>query len=353
MESKQLKICYFPGREATYMRTRVLLKAIPESGMELLDCSYPKKNVFRYLYGFAKFLKYKRNADIIFVGFLGQHLIPVIRIFTRKKIVFDAFLSVYQTLAYDRNRIRPNGILAGFVKYFEKLSCDLSDLIILDTQEHINYFVDQYGIERGKCRHVLVGCDDELLNASSKPPASNQFIVHFHGEYQRVHGAKYIIEAAKLLPHIKFQMIGSGKGQPECVALMEKYNLENIKFYDSVPYDQLIHFMSQASVCLGLLGDSDKVQLAIPIKVYEALAMGKPVITADTPAIAELLTHKENVYLCKAGDPQSIAAAIQELFDDQLLRDQIGESGRRLFQEKCTPKMIGEDLKSILEEMTS
>ena len=55
------------------------------------------------------------------------------------------------------------------------------------------------------------------------------------------------------------------------------------------------------------------------------MAMGKPIITADTPAIRELLTHKKDIYLCSPADPKAIAASIEELRNDEPLRKKIGE----------------------------
>ena len=82
-----------------------------------------------------------------------------------------------------------------------------------------------------------------------------------------------------------------------------------------------------------------------------AIAAQKPLITADTPAIQEIFTHKENAYLCKAGDPKSLADAIIQLYKNDGLRQKISQNGYKLFNEKCTPEQIGKKLERILAKI--
>ncbi|MGH9986490.1 MAG: glycosyltransferase, partial [Nitrososphaeraceae archaeon] len=108
-----IRVCFFPGRESSYARSRVLLTGLRAAGLIVHDCSSAKKNRLRYLISVVRFLRSKHKCDIIIVGYFGQFLVPIVRLFTRKKIVFDTFLSAYQTLAFDRKVINPKGIGAA------------------------------------------------------------------------------------------------------------------------------------------------------------------------------------------------------------------------------------------------
>jgi len=350
--AKPLKICYLPGRETSYSRNRVLIKAMREAGFTVLDCSYGKKNFWRYIISFFRFLKQKHQCDIIFVGFLGQFLMPMVKIFTRKKILFDAFLSVYQTMAHDRKSIKPKGILASLARFSDKFSCRLADSVIIDTRQHVEYFVKEYNISNDKIKRILVGSDDTVFTPRDEPPG-NDFIVHFHGAFQALHGAKHIVEAAILLPDIEFQLIGEGKELDVCRTRAKTKGLKNINFIPPVEYEQLPEHMSRATICLGIFGDEQKAGLVIPHKVYEALAMGKPLITCDSPSMRELLTDRENAILCKCADAKSLAEAIVLLQGDPELRQKVAENGYRLFKEKCTPAAIGNNLLQVIQELDS
>lgn len=345
-----MNICYLPGRESSYVRTRVLLHGMRSAGLTVFDCSFPKRARYRYLVSFCKFLFYKGKSDVVFVGFLGQPLMPLVRLFTRKKIIFEAFLSVYQTLAYDRKSIAPGGLIAKIVRFFERLSCRLSDVVLLDTNQHIDYFLKEYHLDRQKFRRLFLGADDTLMYPRPQDSAGD-FLVHFHGEFQALHGAKYIVEAARLLPEINFQMIGKGKELAYCLELAKRHDLKNIRFIPPVRFDLLPGYIHQAAVCLGIFGETQKTRLVIPLKVYEALAMGKPIVTADTPAVRELLTHRENVYLCEAANPASLANAIKELYSDGSLRQRIANNGFEIFQKKCSPQILGQEVLKISREL--
>ncbi|MEE8113722.1 MAG: glycosyltransferase, partial [Nitrososphaerales archaeon] len=84
-----------------------------------------------------------------------------------------------------------------------------------------------------------------------------------------------------------------------------------------------------------------------------ALAMGKPLITGDSPAARELLKDGETAILCKLGDPQALAEAILRLKADPALQAQIGKEGNRLFQNHATPKVLGSLFASLIQEAAS
>jgi len=347
--STDIKICYWPGRESNYSRNRVLLKAMYATSLNVLDCSAAPKDLFRYFKSFLKFLRSYQKCDIVLIGFLGHFLVPIARIFTRKPIIFDSFVSIYMTMCLDRKKFNPNGILAVLAKWIDKKSCQLADIIICDTNEHIKYFTENYNIDPKKFIRLWVGSDESIMHPQShileKPN-----LIHFHGEFQSLHGIETIIAAASLIPEAHFRLIGKGETRKQCEEIVFSLKLYNVEFMDPVPYEQLPRLMSEAKICLGIFGESIKTQSVIPHKIFEALAVGRPLITADTPASRELLTHKENAYLCNTANAESLAAAIRELQSNEELRQSIAEKGHKTFQEKCSFNVLGNEIQSIIEE---
>jgi len=341
-------ICYLPGREASYSRTRVLLNGMKAAGLHVLDCSSEKKSFLRYLVSFFKFLKYKSKCDVIFVGFLGQFLVPLVKLFTRKKIIFDAFVSVYQTMVFDRKKFRPNGLFSKLSRFIDEYSCRCADVVFLDTQQHIDFFASEYSLPREKLNKLLVGSDDTIMFPQDLP-ANEPFTVHFHGEFQALHGIEYIIRAAKLLPEIQFQIMGRGRMLNAC--LKEAEDASNIRFLPPCGYEQLPKYIARADISLGIFGATQKAQRVIPHKVYEAMACRKAIITADSPAAEELLVDGEHALFCKPADHQGLADAIKKLKSDPALRNQIAENAYNLFTEKCVPRVLGEKIKILTEEL--
>jgi glycosyltransferase involved in cell wall biosynthesis len=81
--------------------------------------------------------------------------------------------------------------------------------------------------------------------------------------------------------------------------------------------------------------------MTVQNKIYEGLAMGKPVITGDGPAVRRQLVHGENVYLCERANPRSLVEAIEALKKNPELRQSIGTKGHSLYCERFTPSVLG------------
>ena len=78
------------------------------------------------------------------------------------------------------------------------------------------------------------------------------------------------------------------------------------------------------------------------------MAMKKPFITSDTPAMREFLIDKKDVLFCKSADPKDLADKIMQLKNDPTLRNTIAENGYELYKSRFTPKAIGLDLLNMI-----
>ncbi len=349
---------YFGVYNPAYSRNRVLIKGLKANGVEIIECRTSAKDGLKYLKLFWKFIL-SPGFDLMIVGFPGQEVMFMARVLTRKKIIFDAFTSHYEGYILDRRYFDKNSLRAKYYRFVDKYSCRLADLVLLDTQAHIDFFVKEYDLPVSKFRRIFVGTDTDVfypanLDANQSPStmlrASRQFTVHFHGSYVPLQGISYIIKAAKLLENdnIKFNLIGRGQTYTHDRKLAESLQAGNINFMDDVAYNKLPKFMNQADIVLGIFGDSPKTQSVIPNKVYEALAMQKPIITADTSAIKELLTDRKNVILCQVADAESLAAKILELKNNPNLRGRIAQKGYEIFKLKASEEKLGGELIKVL-----
>jgi glycosyltransferase involved in cell wall biosynthesis len=87
----------------------------------------------------------------------------------------------------------------------------------------------------------------------------------------------------------------------------------------------------------------------IPNKVFQALASGTPVVTADTPAVRELLTHDQDALLVPPGDAPALAREIERLRLDEQLATRIGAAGRRTFVERASEEQLGRQWRALVE----
>jgi glycosyltransferase involved in cell wall biosynthesis len=106
--------------------------------------------------------------------------------------------------------------------------------------------------------------------------------------------------------------------------------VSNVRFLGKHQYEELPALMAASHLCLGVFGTSGKAARVIPNKVFDALAVARPVLTADTAAVREVLTQSENAFLCPAGDAEALATAIIAVKADDRSR-RVAEHGHDLF----------------------
>jgi len=310
------------GREPSYTRNSVILDGLRSAGVEVIDYTDSSGSyALRYARSIARFAaRPPREADAIFVGFFGQPLVPVISRLSRKPIVFDAFLSGYDTMCFDRKRFRPGSLPGRFFYRLDKSSCERSDLVLLDTGQHVRYFVETFGLDSDKFEWVPVGADPALFS-----PREARAAAMLAGESD-----------------IHFTVVGTGQESGAIQRLAGSLGLRNTDFIDWVPYERLPDRIAAADVCLGgHFGTVEKSRRVIAGKEYQFLAMAKPTIAGDNPANRELLTDGRDALLVRMGDARAIADAVLRLRDDVALRESIARNGYECFLRRATPEIIG------------
>ena len=334
------KVCYFGYFDPEYSRNRVLRQGLKENGVEIVDCRSREKGIRKYYELYNKHKKIKKDGyDVLLVGFPGHLAAILARFLTRKKIIFDCFTSLYDSAVYDRKKAGKISLIAGYYWLLDYLSCRLADTVLLDTNAHIDYFVKTFHLPRSKFIRVFVGTDEKLAARvrERKRSERDRLIIHFHGSYIPLQGVEYILEASKLLlgAPVKFRMIGT--------RIKNRFgggDYPNVEFLDNVPYAELFDYIADADICLGIFGDTEKAKRVIPNKVFEAIAVGRPVITADTPAIRELLSDNENVILCRLADPKDLVEKVKMLVENYEFRDCVAKRGLNVFLKMLNAKNI-------------
>lgn len=350
-----MRILFISGREPTYVRNAMMLKCLKRSGVEIIDCtdssvSYPA----RYVTVLTKYLSSRKNdVDLIYIGFFGQPLVPLIRMLTDKPILFDAFLSAYDTMCFDRKKFKPASLAGKFFYWLDKYSCDCSDRILLDTESYVDYFTGTFGLQKEKFQKIFVGADDSIFFPRDAQREDHRFRVFYYASYLPLHGTEYIVKAAGMLApnrEIEFQIVGKGPQHKAIRQLADSMGITNINFIDWIPYEELPQEIAKADICLGgHFSDIEKAKRVIAGKTYQFIAMKKPVIVGDCAGNRELFTDRENALMVKMADAEALANAIMELRDDVALRERIAEEGYRTFMQRCNIDAIRRELQQVIQ----
>ena len=147
-------------------------------------------------------------------------------------------------------------------------------------------------------------------------------------------------------PWNQFRVVGSG--QLEHVLRSRPPNVDWVRW---VEYPKLPAQVQACGCALGIFGTTAKARRVIPNKVFQALACGAPVITADTPAIHEL--GEDALVLVPPGDAQALADAVRLLAGDSALRAGLSAPGLTAYSERASEAILGARWRALIEGSSS
>jgi glycosyltransferase involved in cell wall biosynthesis len=355
-------------------RVRILLRGLRENGVELIECHreiwggvedksrlagrFVKLRIaWRWLVAYPvlvwRYLRLPRH-DAVLVGYLGHLDVLVLWPFARLRrvpVVWDAFLSLYDTMVNDRKLLGPGNPLARVLRAWEWLACRAVNCVLLDTRAHADYFADCYNIPPDRMGNVHVGVEPEFFHPAGRTAGNGKEppVILFYGQCIPLHGISIILQASQDAAGLPLHWILIGKGQEEgkIQNLLQDTSVKNVEWIPWVPYERLIEYIRRSDICLGIFGTSGKADRVIPNKVFQTIACAKPLITRDSSAIRELLSpDMPGVYLVKSGNSGALLAAIRQFIEER--SDLALISLHAGAQEQIQPATIGKQLVSLL-----
>ena len=348
-----MTVCYFGIYNKNYARNKIIIAGLRENGINVIECNSKKPSLLKYFNLIGQYWKIKNKFDIIIVGFPGQIVMILAKLFCRKKIIFDAFTSIYDSYVCDRKLISHKSLKAKYYYFLDWLSCRLADKVLLDTETHIDYFVKTFKIRKAKFICLYVGSTPEIFYPKKIAQKKDKFIVHFHASGIPLQGIEYVLDAAKELENVIktcFNIIGGIQMVSAVQKRLALHDYKNVNFIASVSISELAQYINQADISLGIFGNSQKTKRVVPNKVFEALACKKPVITAKTAAVQEIFKDKEHLLFCRLADGKDLAQKILKLKKDVNFRNQIARNGYKLFIDRFIPKEIVKPLVRIIKK---
>ena len=339
-----MTVCFFGNYIPDYPRIIVLKKGLEANGIKVLECHTRKTGFGKYLDLWQQHRKIKNEYDVLLVTMAAYTLVPFARFIARKKLIFDAFVSL--KLSYEDRGIAGGG-------FWDVVGSRHADKVLLDTNAQIDYFVSNYNLPHEKFIRVFASANPDIFHPMSSTPSEKRtFVVHWHGHIVPFHGVETVIAAARLLKEkkdIEFHITTRFNSKYEKIKRQAE-GLENIRFFPETSYLGLAKAINDSDVVLGIFGANKKAELVIPNKIFEAVACARPVITRDSSAIRELF-DETTMRFCKAASPKDLADSILALYNDANLRKILSENAHKLFLEKLTPVILGSPVGALVEEL--
>ncbi len=311
------------------------------------------RTYYRLLQGYRQIGDY----DVMVLGYPGQLDVYLARVLTwlrRKPLVLDVFMSIY-LIASERELTSKHPITARLIYWVEKLALHLPDLLIQDTAEYVAWLQKTYGLNPARFRLVPTGADDRVFcpfEASKRD--DGLFHVLYYGTFIPNHGVEHIVEAARILrdeTDIHFELVGDGPDKAQSETLIEEYGLTNIVLADWVDKQSLPRKIAEADVCLGVFGATPQSMMTVQNKIYETLAMAKPLITGESTTVRTVLKDGEHLLLCRRQDPFSLAEMILHLKTRPNLQARLAKQGRERYVSEFTTTALGQRFSTHLDAL--
>jgi glycosyltransferase involved in cell wall biosynthesis len=375
-----VRVCYFGTYRANYSRNKIMIAALRSAGVEVIECHQPLWHGIedrvqavqgkwlslsfwlRVLRTYGRLLIHYRklgSSDVLMVGYPGQIDVFLARIlawFRGIPLVWDVFMSTY-LIAAERGLDERSPFTVKLLGWVEGAALHLPDLLIQDTAQYVDWFHKTYRIPAGRFQLIPTGADNRVFHpveTKISEKDAGAFDVIYYGTFIPNHGILSIIEAARLLRRenaFRFHLIGDGPDREKAQRLAKKYELDNVTFLAWLEQSELVNQVAKADVCLGAFGSTPQSMMTVQNKVYEGLAMRKPIVTGDSPAVQENFTHGTHVYLVARENPQAIAEALRTLKNNPALCKAMSQAGYQLFQSKFNLEAIGKKARSHLESV--
>ena len=154
-------------------------------------------------------------------------------------------------------------------------------------------------------------------------------------------GVELILKLAPLCPWANFHVVG---GTDRDLAKWKSFSgssaISNLTWHGRVPHADVPRFLSSFDVALlpmqhrvatSASNNSDIASWTSPLKLFEYMAAGLPIIASDLPVLREVLKHEVNSLLCDAHDPLSWRRELVRLRDSTNLRLKLGSKAKQEF----------------------
>ena len=323
---RKKNVVYITVKNEDYIRTAQIKRILEENAESFTVYSSDKNNPFTRALDIRERLRSIdfENADVVIVGFLPQLIWRnVIKRIPQKPIIAEMFLSLYDTIVFDRKLVARTGIIARISKALDKRVVKEADLIVTDTKADSEYFAKEFGEDISKFETLYLEAVLNFAEGCSKEDVEPKSVIYF-GTGLPLQGTEYVAKAFKLLSRdhgYKCVYIGglggmSRKIREEFISCVEIPSVHGcIEYHKWTAPESLYEYIKKAQVCLAghFAPDIDKADRTIPGKAMIYEAMGKGMILGDTKANREFFTSNEKHIFVSRGNEKSIVDAVLKL----------------------------------------
>jgi glycosyltransferase involved in cell wall biosynthesis len=183
----------------------------------------------------------------------------------------------------------------------------------------------------------------------------NHFVVSYIGTHGMAHALDKVMLAADRLrdQKILFLFVGEGAEKEKLIRIKEEMGLDHVRFIDRQPRAKIPFFIAVSDVCLVSLSSTDFFSYALPSKLFEFMACGRPLILSTKGASRQLIEEAQCGIGVEPEQPEALAEAILKLHRDPILGTRLGRNGRQYVAAHMDRRKFALQYEQILEAVVS
>jgi len=201
-----------------------------------------------------------------------------------------------------------------------------ADAVVCLSASLKQYLVDNMGVSE---KSVFIIPDAVKRGWFDIKKNAGEFIC-YTGSLYNWKGVDTLISAMKYLHGERLLIVGGGERLEGLRRLAAVEGVaERVSFAGAVPHSSIPEYLSMAKVLVLPNIAEGPSEFSSPLKLFEYMASGVPIVASDIQSFKEILTHKRNALLFEPGSPEALASAIKEILRNRDLAEGIAKSAKR------------------------
>jgi len=222
------------------------------------------------------------------------------------------------------------------IEQLEYFCLEHADTIVVPSQM-IQKFLIHKGIHKDKIHIITNGA--EIPESQPRPEAAPEKYVIYFGALQNWQGVDTLLRAFRLLQDLDLKLVVCSSHKPRhskaYLKFAEKIGLQDkIIWQYQLPKQELYAWIEHALCSVAPLKECSRnlEQGCSPLKIFESMAVGTPVIASDMPVTREIISHEGLGKLIRADRPMELARAIRIWLAYPEKAKEIGKQARKCIE---------------------
>lgn len=337
---------------------------LPEfSALEAVEIPYLNLPVIRPLLIYAQLLALpllnavKVHPDVIYMRTMHSPLAILLAKVTRALLFIEVNGDSY---SYYLTR-RASALRLGLIKLIDQVNFRYCDRIIPISKGLQEMLWQRYQVPPEKTVLIESATDPELFRPLDGHTCRQRLglnptsrYVGFVGSFFRHQGIDVLIDAAPTIvrrfPDVRFLLVGDGIMRQAWAERISKRGLSpSFIFTGQIPYQEVPLYIGATELCVApFLADRGD---ASPLKLFDYLACGRPVVASNIHPLRDLLSRAQGIASVPPEEPEALGKEIVRLLEDKEAARRLGEEGRGWVLKAHSWRAAGERMLQVCEEV--